>query len=287
MRRTVAAMCVDTPAGPYGMKGTEYTFYMNPHVARSYTDALILEVAKTWLSEVKRPWHAAEFMTGTDTWLADPTVGIPTVWPYSGTGVHSHHNSEDRPETVDARSLRDIAVINAAFLYFVASAGQTEAVWLAQLAAERGLEQIRAAEKKGAEQVAYAVDRETSAVLSTLRLVDTNRHAAVRDQLSPLLKKLAALAPPSQPAATGSLPHLVVKRKRIGTIPLDDVPIDRREGFPSGAWASAPIIALYWCDGTRDLSEVARLTRLELGPVKLDFAGYFGFLARMGYVEVK
>jgi Predicted aminopeptidases len=119
MRRTVAALCVDTPAGPYGLAGTEYTFHMNPHAAKSYTDALILKVAEAWLSRLRppRPWHAAEFMTGTDTWLADPEVRVATVWPYSGTGIHSHHNSEDRPETVDARSLRDLIVINAAFLY--------------------------------------------------------------------------------------------------------------------------------------------------------------------------
>src|SRR5678815_3585100 len=87
MRRTVAAMCVDTPAAPYDLAGTEYTFYMNPHVAKSYTDALVLRVAQAWLGALRRqrPFHTAAFMTGTDTWLADPTVGVPAVWPYSGT----------------------------------------------------------------------------------------------------------------------------------------------------------------------------------------------------------
>ena len=32
MRRTVAAMCLDTPASSYDIAGSEYTFYMNPHV---------------------------------------------------------------------------------------------------------------------------------------------------------------------------------------------------------------------------------------------------------------
>jgi len=74
-------------------------------------------------------------MTGTDTWLADPTVGIQTVWPYSGTGVTSHHNSEDRPETVDARSLHDLVPSMLSFLYYVASAadrrrdGWPESLW--------------------------------------------------------------------------------------------------------------------------------------------------------------
>ena len=46
MKKTVAAMTVDTPAASYDLAGTEYTFYMNPQVAMSYTDALIQRIAK-------------------------------------------------------------------------------------------------------------------------------------------------------------------------------------------------------------------------------------------------
>ena len=302
MRRTVAAMCVDTPAAPYGLAGTEYTFYMNPHVSKSYTDALVLRVAKAWLTQQRptRPWHSAEFMTGTDTWLADPTVGIPTVWPYSGTGVQSHHNSEDRPETVDPRSLRDLAAMNAAFLYYIANAGEPEARWLAGIALDRGYEQVMAAREKGLEQIAYAVDRETQSILSVLRLVPEDRRTAVLASLQASAASLKRFGDDQSARArdSGVRPQpldpqlaeaakIVVKRKGIGTIPLDELAPGRREGFPSGAWASTPIIALYWCDGQRNLAEVIRLTRLELGPVKFDFVGYFRFLARKGYVELK
>jgi hypothetical protein len=303
IRRTVAAMCVDTPAAPYELAGTEYTFYMNPHVAKSYTDALVLRVADAWLGRLRppRPHHWAEFMTGTDTWLAEPKVGIPTVWPYSGTGVHSHHNSDDRPESVDSRSLRDLAAINASFLYFVASAGEPEARWLAEIALDRGYQQVLASRAKGLHQIAYSVDRESEAVLSALRLVPADHRTAARESLQPLLDHLRRFgedqsarvravevspspAPDPQLAETAGM---VVVRKRMGTIPLDDLAPDRREGYPSGAWDSIPIIALYWCDGRRNLAEVIRLTRLELGPVKFDFVGYFRFLERQGYVEIR
>jgi hypothetical protein len=79
---------------------------------------------------------------------------------------------------------------------------------------------------------------------------------------------------------------LVVKRKRFGTLPLDDLAHDQWEAYPSGAWAAVPTIALYWCDGRRNLAEVIRLTRLELGPTEFDFVGYFRFLARHGYIEL-
>ena len=142
MRHTVAALCMDTPAASYDLAGTEYTFYMNPHVTKSYTDAFILRVAHEYFPQVHRPWHEHEFMAGTDTYLSEPTVNVPTVWGYSGSGVETHHNSEDTPDRVDPRSLRDIATVNAAYLYYLANADEPEAMWLAELSQTRGYEQI-------------------------------------------------------------------------------------------------------------------------------------------------
>jgi hypothetical protein len=330
-RRTVAAMCVDTPAAPYDLAGTEYTFYMNPHVAKSYVDAFVLHVAKVYLPKVGRPWHWREFMSGTDTYLAEPTVGIPTVWPYSGTGPVTHHNSEDTVDRVDPRSLRDLAIMNATYLYYLANAGEREAIWLAELATNRGYEQVLSAAApfvdratraqsgeelarivaEGSEKISYFVDRESQSVLSVLRLVSQERRDAVRAGISPLAGHLenfgrdqanrlreaanrrAGQIGVTLPAETraesdpklAEAAHIIVKRKRFGTIPLDDIPPDDREGYPSGAWDGRVIAALYWCDGQRNLAEVIRLTNLELGPEKFDFVGYFKFLERRGYVD--
>lgn len=331
IRRTVAAMCVDTPAASYDLAGTEYTFYMNPHVAKDFTDAFILTVAGEYLSKVGRPWHEKEFTTGTDTYMAEPMVGVPTVWGYSGSGVETHHNSEDTPERVDPRSLRDISVIDAAFLYFIANAGEPEALWLARLSESRGYVQIlnsvspfldRIASAPDGEdlgkllaeagaRIVYSEERESQAVSGVLRLVPEDRRAAMRASLSPMLdglrkfgdlqasrirnavdaragvlgittavKSVAVRDPQTVEAA-----KITVKRKRFGTLPLDDLPHDQWENYPSGAWAAIPTIALYWCDGHRNLAEVIRLTRLELGPTDFDFVGYFGFLRKHGYVE--
>ena len=318
--RTIAAMCVDTPAASYKLAGTEYTFYMNPHVAKDFTDALILKIAADYFPRVKRPWHEKPFTTGTDTYMAEPMVGIPTVWGYSGSGVETHHNSEDTPDRVDSRSLRDITVVDAAFLYFAANAGEPEALWLARLSESRGYEQILKAAQpfldrrlhdapsrtdqlvaQAEDAIAYAVDRESQSVISVLRLVPRDRRAEARNSLQPMLDRLrkfgdlqlarihavsggiAAVQEKSPREAEAE--KIVVKRKRFGTIPLDDLPHDQWEGQPSGAWAAIPTIALYWCDGRRTLAEVARLTRLELGPTDFDFVGYFRFLHKHGYVD--
>jgi hypothetical protein len=319
IKKTVAALCVDTPAASYDLAGTEYTFYMNPHVAKDFTDAFILRVAATYLPLVKRPWHEKEFMTGTDTYLAEPMVGVPTVWGYSGSGVETHHNSEDTPDRVDSRSLRDLTVLTASFLYFIANAGEAEAQWLASLSETRGYAEIlkRAASAldrlahtdsseerarllaDGLDAVAYAVDRESQAVVSVQRLApgvrwqDRLQPALVRlkrfgEQQSQRLQDAAGTGVRSQRTARqdeAEASAIVVRRKRFGSLPLDDLPHEKWEGQPSGAWAAVPTIALYWCDGRRNLAEVIRLTEQELGPTKFDFVSYFRFLRKHGYVE--
>jgi hypothetical protein len=319
MKRTVAAMCLDSPAASYEIAGTEYTFYMNPQSAPTYVDALMLKIAQSYFPLVKRPWHEHAYMSGTDTYLSDPMIGVPTTWAYSGSGVETHHNSEDTPDRVDSRSLRDISIVTAAYLYYVAAAGEKDVDWLAEVTLRRACERVIAAASDGmervlrgdaealhaaAERVRYIADRERTAVLSISRLapraasqltkVAADIEALERAQLDRLQRAadrragspVRAVAPPPD-ARVGAAAGLVVKRKRFGTIPLDDLPTDQREGYPSGAWSALPIAALYWCDGQRPLDEVIRLTRLELGPDNFDYAGYFRFLARHGYVELR
>lgn len=333
IRRTVAAMCLDTPAGRYDLAGSVYTFYLNPEVASSYTDAFILKVADEYFSKIKRPWHEHPAMSGTDSYLGEPTIGVPTAWAYSGNDVNTpHHSSADTPDKVDPRSLGDLAIVSATYLYYIANAGEPEALWLAEVAQTRGFNQIAGAAApfldqvaeatddaalgkllaQGIDKVDYTVGRQIQAVHSVLRLLPSDDRARVAKSLAPLEDQLArfgdaqserlrigvnararllAVSTPVKPIATpnpeaAAALSIVVKRKRFGTIPLDDLPVSEREGYPSGAWAMVPITALYWCDGTRNLAEVIHLTEMELGPTKFDFVGYFKFLARHGYVTI-
>jgi hypothetical protein len=332
--RTIGAMCLDTPAGFYHLAGTEYTFYLNPHTAKSYSDSLILKVAEAYFPRLKpkRPWHWSEYSTGTDNYLGDPTINVPTVWPYASSGVHTHHNSEDTPDDVDPRSMRDLSVVTAAYLYALASAGEPEAVWLAETGLNHGYEQVLGVYEKaldrlpaagtgdelgqelyrGLQDLKYRAAREREAVESVARLVPELQHKALRRSIGPLLARLEAfekeqsrrlseaanrrggelrLAEAILPLAPAADPKMaeaektIVRRKRVGSIPLDDLKESEREGYPAAGWWGHPVSALFWCDGKRNLAEVIRLTQHELGPTDFDFVGYFRFLRKHGYVE--
>jgi hypothetical protein len=324
MRRTVAAMCLDTPAGPYQLAGTEYTFYGTPDAAASYVDAFVMRLAEEHFGRTRpvRMAHSRPYMSGTDNYLSDPLIGIPTAWPYAGTGIHSHHNSADVPETVDPKSLRDLSVMTASYLYYLAAAGDTDAAWLRELAVERAYGRLTAlagkhiarvfASDKGQdfsrmlletrEELKYASERGQQAVSSTHRLAPALDVAQAlekverfaEEQISRVeaaLQKQASQLGRREPVKIAARPingaaaRIVPRRKRFGPIPFDDIPEDKREGFPSAAWATGPLTALYWTDGKRNLDEIVRLTMLELGPQKLDFTAYFRFLEKNGYVE--
>ena len=60
----------------------------------------------------------------------------------------------DTPATVDPKSMRDLMVMNAAYTYFIASAGPAEKRWMAELALTRGYNQISTATEKILDQVA-------------------------------------------------------------------------------------------------------------------------------------
>jgi hypothetical protein len=311
MKHTVAAMAVDTPAASYDLAGTEYTFHLNPDVASSYADALILRIASAYFRN-SRPWHWAPFMPGTDSYLGDPAIGVPTVWPYSGTGVTTHHNSEDKPATVDERSLRDLITIISTYLYCNANAGEEEIRWLGEIALDHASDRMATAASAGIDgqlagnsaagsyglaKIAYLCTRGEESVLSTLRLIPKDSTNQAQASLDTILSELHALRDVqlSRLRSTGAqemrrdsppgAETIVVRRKRPGTVPLDDLPQDQWEGYPSGAWDTRVTIALYWCDGKRNLAQVIHLTEMELGPTKFDFVGYFRFLEKHGYVE--
>ena len=215
MRRTIGAICLDTPAGRYD-ETPGYTFTLNPDVSRSYQDALIVHVGESYYAGVKQKFPRwAPYRARSDSYLSDPMIGVPTVSPTGSTGAENlHHNSADTLEHVDPRSLRDLSSIIATFLYDLASAGENEIPWLAEITVDRAEDNaIRAAAPSldaiavasgrdslahqlaaGLAQINYNADRDRDALLSVLRLASPEKRGTVRTTLNPLLERIRRYA---------------------------------------------------------------------------------------------
>ena len=156
VKRTIAAMCIDSPAGWQYLAGTQYNWVMNPQSATSFVDAFAVRLAEEYYPMVDRPFTWSEYNSGTDNDLGEPMINIPTVAPRGGHGIPAHHTSFDTPAQIDLKSLRDLSVMNAAYAYFIASAGPDQMHWMAELALARGYDQINAAVQKSLDQIAAA-----------------------------------------------------------------------------------------------------------------------------------
>ena len=62
------------------------------------------------------------------------------------------------PDRVDSRSLRDLSIISAAYLYFLANAREPEAPWLAPVSQTRGYQQFLDAASPFLDQIDGACD---------------------------------------------------------------------------------------------------------------------------------
>lgn len=113
-------------------------------------------LAEEYYPSVGRPWGWMEYRNSTDNYLGDHSIGIPTVMPNEGYGVPAHHNSHDTMATVDPESLRDMMVMNAAYTYFIASAGPAEKRWMAEVALTRGYHQVAASTERILDQIVVA-----------------------------------------------------------------------------------------------------------------------------------
>jgi aminoglycoside 3-N-acetyltransferase len=97
-----------------------------------------------------------------DDILGEPLIGAPTpsLWHASA----DHHLATDTPDRISSRMLHDMTRLTATYAGFLANAGLPEALWLAELVADRGVQRLQETETdalrgRDAIQVAALPDR--------------------------------------------------------------------------------------------------------------------------------
>lgn len=257
------------------------------------------------------------FSGGSDHYiLADPTVGVPCPmiiqWP-----DRFYHTSADTPDRSDPDMMRRVGLMTAAYAYFAAAAGPTEARWLAGEMAARFPAQLHEALVGTADpeaQAGFRVDRKLADIDSLRRLSDgpalESALELARSQVkvtAELALQRLALAGPHQPAPEQPAPGMVsgwtgqADLRRIRPVRRFPGPVSLRNYLSllpeaeSESWRAfskahhvGPKLAdhlLYWTDGRRTLSEICHLTALDTGVRDDEWAlGYLQLLARLDLV---
>ncbi|HID55085.1 TPA: DUF4910 domain-containing protein [Candidatus Poribacteria bacterium] len=124
LRRSPAAINVDGGAGDYDSTDSNLTVYLDPLCCRSPVDGAVAWIARIFYDEIVRRPDKLKFHRYTlagDNFLCEPLIGVPNPWFEMGDGGEYWHNSEDTPDKVDPRSLKDLASLTAGAAYILAS----------------------------------------------------------------------------------------------------------------------------------------------------------------------
>ncbi|GAB4408712.1 MAG: DUF4910 domain-containing protein [Anaerolineales bacterium] len=290
-----------------------------PVLARHVRD-LLLGGAKSHAGQGEFPLYRyadTPFSGGSDHYiLSDPTVGVPTPmiiqWP-----DRYYHTSEDTLDKVSPQMMGTVAVLAAAYGYWVANAGPKEAEWLAHEMTARFkadiMRRVQAAlssEKAGLarlrREVGFATARQAEALATLRRLAPldiTPFQAECAAFADGELQRAAAflgdeagepVAPPSGEWEEKAASLVPVRRFR-GPLSVGDLlskPGDREAFYRfrkehADFGRTTPELALYWADGERSLSAIADLLEMETGVRHTQaLVEYFELLARVGGVEL-
>ncbi len=206
IERMVAGLNLDMVGQNQELCGGSFLIEYPPQAMPSFAPVLLERLREELLGE-SSAWggsggyalfrHAVvPFSGGSDHYiLSDPSVGVPTPmiiqWPDK-----FYHTSEDTPDKTDPAMLSRVGSLAATYAYFLANAGQQEAIWLGhemmarfkrdvvQIVQEKITEVTEEAqepeeaeetERGGAvaslrKKVAYLVEREREALASLKRL---------------------------------------------------------------------------------------------------------------------
>lgn len=317
LHHVVAGLCCDSVGQDFALCGGEAVLFLSPEHNGSFIDGLLQVLLGAAAAEpVTRfttdnyaafPWHTEPFF-GNDAFISDGFFDIPT--PQVSTWPDRHyHSNQDLPHQISTNTLGRMAVAFGSYLYLMATAGATEARWLANLAVQDWKRRV------GGTVTAALVRRDTAPAqtVALLRHMTLQAQDAVRQTSrfargdTALATDLAALcahlaqwgeaearqawttlggqgALPEPPQISGSGLDRVPRRRRWGAPVLNGALRERLAKLADGGVNLARIWP--WINGRRNVGEIA--ARLAYGggiPVER-LQAYLDLMADAGAIEM-
>jgi aminopeptidase YwaD len=328
--RMIAGLNLDMVGQNQTKCGSSFLLEHPPDALPSFAPDLLARLREMLLPEVKTytnlggyplfRYARIPFSGGSDHYIfSDPSVGVPMPmiiqWPDK-----FYHTTADTLDKVDPAMLGKTCVLSAAYVYWLARAGEPEARWLAsEMSACFRQRTIGTMQKATTEiydkdhqlsrdrvrrQLEYETERHQEALKSLARLapIDVSEWQASDGTFAGTEFSLVADRLPKEPDHTevdAEVARMIPRRLVRGPISADSYATRLDEAERDEWWElnqrlrkeasrTVPVLAQYWTDGQRTVAEIGRRVRLEAGLEATQLlAEYFRFLERLGLVELE
>jgi aminopeptidase YwaD len=253
------------------------------------------------------------FSGGSDHYIfSDPSVGVPMPmiiqWPDK-----FYHTTADTLDKVDPAMLSKVCVLSAAYVYWLAGAGEPEARWLAsEMSArfrQRVIKKVQGAVtdagEKGAlhRQLEYQTAKHQKALASLARLAPVDVSKWQTDDGAFAEAEFARAADlltkgtddvEENVQATRLIPRRLFRgplnveayASRLDEAGRDEWWELNQRIMKKASWTTLAL-AQYWADGQRTVAEIGRLIALETGQETTSLlVEYFHFVERLGLIEL-
>lgn len=296
INRTIAGLVTDM-VGASSSERSLMNYCHNSISNWSYVDTLLPLIVSEYRKYSGEEFVAEEagFTVQTDTIIGDPMFGMPTLGMMACPAL-GYHSSIDNMDCVDPGVLKRNAIIAGTYLYFIASAGRGEARWMMEKVKKHEQEML---EKKADDSLAaqYITAKAFYNAYMSLKTIADGDDIVLINDIYEAANKMAVKALPEKFSINGKIMEnsgaLIPERKVLGCLTLSQLPKEAvRSSKWRPAWNEKLNIPLYWCDGKRNIWEVAGLSAMELGREDAEeyfyeMLDYFKFLEKHGLMSLK
>jgi aminopeptidase YwaD len=326
---TIAGLNLDMVGEDQTQCGSSFLVECPPDALPSFATNLLVRLREMLLPEAKTytqlggyplfRYGITPFSGGSDHYIfSDPSVGVPMPmiiqWPDK-----FYHTTADTLDKVDPGMLGKVCVLAAAYVYWLAGAGEAEARWLASemsacfrqriigmaQAAVTGADEDTGSDQRTLRgQLEYQAERHQEALASLTRLAQVDVSGWQANDVAfaeAEFARVASLLPErtddreSNEQAACLVPRRLFRgplQPRDYVSRLDEAARDEWWEFnrriDEKASRTVLVLAQYWADGQRTVDEIGRLIALETGSEATALLiDYFRFIERLGLVEIE
>jgi aminoglycoside N3'-acetyltransferase/aminopeptidase-like protein len=285
----MAGVCIDTvgakPKVCDGILGWHATLPMSAGFVDRVGESILR--ASLRCSDPGYRYRAKGFVSTSDTLIGDPKYGFPCPWlttHFKKEGNwDAYHSGADQPHLLSGEGLAMNASAMAGYLYFLADAGSSELVQIAETETDRALK-LLAQSKKDAARKRFIRDEHRTNIERLKAWIWEGDRAEVLDSLHECSVQVENATSVRPLRATKSA-RRIPRRKAPLSPTMENTPESLAEKFKAaGLWDWV----LFYADGNRNLAQIAEAASCERNK-KISIkkvTQFFEAQAELGYVDL-